>query len=266
MAISASDVMALRKRTGLGMMECKKALTETDGDVDAAIEMLREKLKGKMEERSGRETAQGVIAVAKADNAIALLELDTETDFVSRNEEFIAAADKLANLAVQCNAGAIEPTDEMKAIVDELRITTKENVKLRRAHKFEGGTLGSYVHHNNMVGVIIQAEGEIEDDLLTGICQHIAAHVPTPMAVDEAGLPADQLEEQKQDAVKEAQASGKPAEIAEKIATGKIRKWVDENTLLGQKYVKDMTGKTSVGQTLPKGASIKNFVRFAISE
>lgn len=264
MAISAKDVMSLRQRTGLGMMECKEALTEVNGDIDAAIELLREKLKGKMEERSGREAGEGVVAIARNSQAAAIIKLNSETDFVARNESFIADARKLVDLALQCPAGDVTPTDEMKKIVDELRITTKENVQLAEAKKLEGEKVGAYLHHNNQVGVIVSGQGDLSDELLTGICQHLAAAVPTPLAVDEAGLPDDAVEAQKQQAIKEAEESGKPREIAEKIATGKLRKWVDENTLLGQVYLREMDAKKPVRDYLPKGAKIAQFVRYKL--
>lgn len=263
MAISAKDVMALRQRTGLGMMECKKALTETNGDMDAAVDKLRAELKGKMDERSDREAAEGAVAAAQSDSGAALIELISETDFAAKNDSFLAGAKKIADAALAAGEGALEATDEMKAIIDELRITIKENISLRRAHKFDG-KVGHYVHHNNQVGVIVKAEGEIDDDLLTGICQHIAASVPVALAVDEAGLPADEVEKQRQAAIDEAKETGKPQEIAEKIATGKLRKWVDENTLMGQVYLREMDKKKPIRDFLPKGAKIVDFVRFGI--
>jgi len=266
MAISAKDVMNLRQRTGLGMMECKQALQETEGDVDQAIELLRKKLKGKMDERSDRAAAEGAVAVAAADGALALIELVSETDFAARNESFLEAAQKLADVAAEQGSGEgeVEATDAMQAVVEDLRITIKENISFRRGHRFAGGTLGSYVHHNNKVGVIVKGEGEISDETLTGIAQHIAAHVPTPLAVDEAGLPDEAKSRALEEAKQEAIDSGKPEQIAEKIATGKYNKWVAENTLLGQQYVKDMEGKSTVGDQLPKGAKIVDFVRYAV--
>ncbi len=265
MAISAKDVMALRQRTGLGMMECKGALQETDGDAEAAIELLRKKLKGKMDERADRAAAEGAVAVAEGDDSIAIVELNTETDFTARNEGFIAATQQCAELALQCDDGAVESaTDPIKEVVDNQRITTKENISFRRGFKMSGQTLGSYVHHNRKVGVIIKVEGEADDELLTGLCQHIAAAVPTPIAVDEAGLPADEVEKHRNEAIEEAEATGKPREIAEKIAIGKLRKWVDENTLLGQQYVKEMESKKQVKDVLPKGTKVLDFVRFAV--
>jgi elongation factor Ts len=265
MAISAKDVAALRARTGLGMMDCKKALTETDGDMDAAIELLRKKLKGKMDERTERAAAEGLVAVAAGDGAIAMVELNCETDFVSRGDDFIAATKKVAELALASGAeGEVPVTDEIKAIVDDLRITIRENISYARGVRLTGAKLGDYVHHNGKLGVVVVGEGELDDDLLTGICQHVAASVPTPEAVDEAGLPQEAVAKVRDAAVEEAKASGKPPEIAEKMSTGKVRKWVEEHTLLGQVYVRELESKKKVGEVIPAGAKISQFVRYAV--
>jgi elongation factor Ts len=265
MAISAKDVQALRQRTGLGMMECKQALSESDGDVEAAIELLRKKLKGKMDERSGRAAAEGVVAAAQGDGDVALVELNSETDFAARNESFTEAADTIArHVLAHGSTGEVEADEAIGKIVDDLRITIKENITYRRGAKRTGEKVGSYVHHNGKVGVILAAEGPIDDQTLTGICQHIAAHVPTPMAVDEAGLPQADRDKAHAEARQEALDSGKPQNIADKIAAGKYSKWVAEHTLLGQQYVKDMQGTTTVAEQLPEGARIVGFVRYAV--
>lgn len=264
MAVSAKDVMSLRKRTGLGMMQCKQALTEATGDVDAAIELLRKKLKGKMDERTDRKSTEGAIAVAKASGAIALIELTSETDFVARNDHFIESASRIAELALAADDGEVAATDAISEIVDELRITTQENVTYRRGVKHSGDVLGSYVHHNRKIGVVVQGKGDLSEDLLKGICQHVAAAVPTPVSVDESSLPTNALEQQRATALDEAKASGKPPEIADKIAVGKLRKWVDEHTLLGQIYLRELDSKKAVRDFLPKDASIRGFVRYEL--
>ena len=264
MAISAKDVMGLRQRTGLGMMDCKKALTETSGNVDAAIELLRKKLKGKMEERSDRDTTEGIVAVAKSPGAIAMIELTCETDFVARNEAFSEAATKIAQMTLEGADGPVEATDEMKQLVEDLKITIQENISLRQGVRLSGSTLGSYVHHNHKIGVVIKADGGIPETLLTGVCQHICAAVPTPLAVDESSLPPEELDRQRTAAIDEAKASGKPEQIAEKIATGKLRKWVDENTLMGQIYLRELDAKKPVRDYLSKGMAIKSFFRYRL--
>jgi len=264
MGISAKDVMSLRRRTGLGMMECKHALSETDGQMDAAMELLRKKLKGKMDERADRAASEGAVAVARSADGIVMVELLSETDFAARNQGFIDGVQKLAALGLGLPDGEVAFTDQMMQIVDELRITIKENISPGRAVKMSGGKLGSYVHHNLQIGVIVQGEGDLSDELLRGLCQHIAAAVPTPLGVDEAALPTDEVETQRQVAIREAQESGKPAPIAEKIASGKLRKWVDEHTLVGQIYIRELDAKKPVRHYLPAGAVVRKFVRYRL--
>lgn len=268
MAISAKDVAKLRQRTGLGMMDCKKALTETDGDFEAAVEFLRKSVKGKMDERTDREASEGLI-VAKADGngGAAIVEVNAETDFVARNDQFIEAVNKIADLVLAAEEGEVPVNDDITKIIDDLRIEIQENISYRRGHKYASGAVGFYIHHNSKAGAMVQCEGPADEDLMIGICQHITAGVPyPPLAVDEAGLPAEALEKERQRAVEEAQESGKPAEIAEKMATGKVKKWVGEHTLLGQEYVKELGSKKSVADILPEGVTVKHFVRYAIGQ
>lgn len=264
MAIAAKDVMALRQRTGMGMMECKRALTEAEGDMDQAVEVLRSRAKGKMDERTERAAGEGTLAIAHQDGAAALVEINSETDFTARNESFIEAAQKIAHLALDHPDGEVQVNEQITEAIDSVRLTTRENVSFRRGYKFSGGASGSYLHHNRQVGAIVQAQGEADPELLKGICQHIAAHTPTPLAIDQSTLPDDLVEEQRQAAVSEAEASGKPPEIAEKIASGKLRKWVDEHTLLGQQYVRDLEGKQQVRDALPEGVTLQRFVRYRV--
>jgi len=260
--VSAKDAMALRQRTGLGIMDCKGALAESNGDMAAAEALLRDRMKGKMDTRTDRAAGEGCVAVAFDGTKAAIVELRAETDFTARNENFRAMAAKVVSLATKHPAGAVAADGEMTAAIDEVRITTGENISLARCEVLDGAKFGSYVHHDGKLGVIIQFEGDLPDDIATGICQHIAAHTPTPQAIDESGMPADVVASQQAEAVKEAEASGKPREIAEKIAQGKMRKFFEENTLLGQAYVRD--DKKSIKDLLPAGVTIKSFVRFAV--
>jgi len=263
MAITAKDVAGLRQRTGVGMMDCTKALEETIGDVQAAVELLRKKLKGKMDERADRAAGEGAIAIARSANAAVMIELRSETDFAARNEGFLQASRKIAQLALEGPDGEVTVTPEMTSLIDELRITIKENISLARGIKLSG-PVGTYEHHNRQVGALVQGEGAIPEDLLNGLCQHVTAATPTPLAVDESGLPADEVDRQRTEAIEEAKASGKPAEIAEKIATGKLRKWIDDNTLLGQIYLRELDARKPVRDYLPKGARIKCFTRYSV--
>lgn len=269
MAITAQDVMALRQRTGMGMMECKAALNEANGDMQAAVEVLRKSAKGKMDERTDRAAAEGALAIARSADgtSVALVELNTETDFVARNDAFIASAEKAAQTVLAGPDGEASANAEITKLIDEIRITTKENASFARGVKVTGKQVGAYVHHNRKVAGVVVIDGQLDAESLTGLAQHVAATdgmmLPIPLAIDESGLPADQVAAQKAAYVAEAQASGKPAEIAEKMSAGKLRKWMGDNTLLGQAYVKDMSGKTTVGQVL-KGAKIVKYVRYQV--
>jgi elongation factor Ts len=264
--ISAKDVMALRQKTGLGMMDCKKALVESGGDMAAAEAALRAKLKGKMDERTDRAAGEGRISIETSDSGAAILEVRAETDFTARNDSFIEMADNAARDSIAQATGDgptdVVFTDDMKAALDEVRITTGENISFAKGIAFKGNSFGQYVHHDGKLGVLVQFEGEIPEDLATGICQHVAAHVPTPLAVDEHGLPSEIVEAKRAEATKEAMDLGKPEEIAAKIAEGKMRKFLEDNTLIGQKYVK--LEKETVGQILPAGVKILNFVRMRV--
>ncbi|MAE66641.1 MAG: translation elongation factor Ts [Phycisphaeraceae bacterium] len=270
MAISAKDVMTLRQRTGVGMMECKTALQEADGDMEAAIGLLREKLKGDMEERSDRQASEGVIAIGRNDRSVSMVELLSETDFAARNETFVETAQKIADLVLDGPDGQQEASDAISALVDDLRITIKENISLGRAVRMSGSALGSYLHHDRQSGALVVGEGEFSDALLTGLCQHVVAAVPpmvpAPLAVDESGIRAEVLAEQKSKLEAEARESGKPDSIIEKMIVGKIRKWVADNTLLGQTYIRELDAKKPVSHYLAKGATITSFVRFKIGD
>lgn len=267
--ITAKDVMALRQRTGQGMMECKKALSDASGDVEQAVALLRERVGGKMDERD-KEAGEGVIAVAVGQGQIAIVEIRSETDFVARNDGFVAAGQKIADAALATGGeGSIEADDVIKKIIEDLRITFKENISFARGLKINGPKVGSYVHHNHKIGAVVTADGEVNDDLLKGICQHLIAadgrgQWARPLAIDQASLPAEQLEQARRAAVEEAKASGKPAEIAEKIATGKVRKWVDDHTLLGQIYIREMDAKKPIRDYLPKDVRLIQFAQYEL--
>ncbi len=267
--ISAKEVMNLRNRTGLSMMECKKALQESVGDVEAAEDLLRKKLKGKMDARTDRAAGEGRIAVAISDDgrAGAIVELRSETDFTAKNENFVAAALKVAGLALSAKAGDVAVTAEMARIVDELRISTGENVSIARAHKLagEGATmLGSYIHHDGKTGVLLRAEGSVSQELARDICMHITAATPRPRGVTRESVPAGVIEKERRLAIEMAVESGKPTEIAEKMVEGKINKLYSELALMEQDFVKDPTRK--IKDLLPKGATIAAFVRWQVGE
>ena len=269
--ITAKDVMALRKATGLGMMESKAALEEAGGDMQAAQDLLRKKGLAKMDGRSNRESAEGKVAVAVAPDATmgAIVEVNTETDFTASNEAFVVMAKAIADEALKQGAGDVQKTDAMQALIDEVRLTTKENVQFKAGKVFapnsggaSGGKVGSYVHFTGKIAVLIETEGDAGDELLKDLCMHISAISPSPLGVTEDEVPADVLAKEREIAKAQAIESGKPEAIAEKMVEGKIRKYLDEVVLTRQPFVKD--DKKQIKDLLPKGTTIKQFVRYQV--
>jgi len=273
MQITAAMVKELRERTGSGMMECKKALTEVDGDMDAAIEAMRKSGLAKADKKADRVAAEGLIGIELADDAktVAIVECNCETDFVSGGDDF---AEFTANVAKRVLADApadVAALTEM-AITDggeSIEVTRKnmitkigENIQVRRFQRIEAtGKMGSY-KHGSRIGVVVDIEGG-DDELLKDVAMHIAATNPT--CIDEDQVPAEMLEKEKAILVAQAEESGKPAEIIEKMIGGRIRKYLAEITLVGQPFVKD-PDKT-VGQLLKeKGATVHSFVRLGVGE
>ncbi len=265
MSFTAKDVMALRQTTGMGMMDCKNALTETNGDMAAAEEWLRSHKKGKMEARTERTTGEGRIGIAIADSGAAavIVEVRTETDFTARNESFLEMVADVTQAALRQPAGSVTADEEITKRVDDLRVTTGENVNFARGVKLEGGegrTFGKYVHHDGKRGVLIEAEGAVSDELLKGLCQHIVFH--DPLGISEQDVPADDLANVRAKAIRDAEESGKPEAIAQKIADGKVRKYLEERTLLYQKFVVDETKQ--VKDVLPAGVKMTRFIRYTL--
>jgi len=262
--VSPKDVMKLRQQTGQGMMDCKRALEEAGGDFEKAKELMRERLKGKMDERTERATAEGRIGIEIEDGQAAIVEVRTETDFTANNEDFVRMVNDVAKAALKQSAGPIKPDAEMTKRVDDVRITTRENVNFARGEKLEGGSFAAYLHHDNKRGALLQVEGDGDQDLLRGVCQHIVAHVPPPIAVSEDDVPKEEVDRVRAEAIKEAEETGKPAEIAQKIAEGKVRKYLETNTLLDQKWVRD--DSKTIREVLPDGVKVKRFVRYTVGQ
>jgi elongation factor Ts len=259
-SFTAKDVMTLRQKTGLGMMDCKKALKETGGDMAAAEEWLRAQRKGKMETRTERTTGEGLIGAAVDGSSAVIVEVRTETDFTARNEGFVSMVEDVTAEAMKQPAGDVTLTDAMTKRIDDLRITTGENVNFARGVRLEGGTFGMYVHHNGKRAAIVQIDGDADEELLKGLCQHIVFH--DPAGISEEDVPAAELTTIREEALAEAKASGKNDEIAAKIADGKVRKHLEERTLLYQKYVLDESQQ--VKNVLPGGVTIRRFVRYTL--
>lgn len=267
--ISAKEVMNLRQKTGLSMMECKKALMETNGDMAAAEEALRLKMKGKMDTRTDRAAGEGRIAIKVASNgkSATICELRAETDFTAKNDEFGAAVVKIAELALKAPAGDVNVTPEMDALVDQLRIKTGENISVARCCKVDAGangSFGTYVHHDGKTGVLLQCEGTVPTDTARDICMHITAAVPRPEGVTRDDVPAEVIERERKLAMALAIEEGKNEEIAKKIVDGKVNKLYSDLALLEQPFVKDPAVK--IKDLLKGGGTVKSFLRWGVGQ
>jgi len=271
-AITTALIKELRERTGVGMMDCKKVLTETDGDIEAAIENLRKAGAAAAAKKAGRIAAEGMIAQAQtADgSAVTLVEVNSETDFVAKDDGFRAFATSVAQVAVDSNPADVAALNEASVgdmSVEEARLAliTKigENIGVRRFERMDadGGTLGSYLH-GVKIGVIVKLDGG-DAELAKDVAMHIAASNPT--CISAAEMPAELLEKEKDIFVAQARESGKPDNIIEKMIEGRMKKFLKENTLLGQAFVKNPD--QSVEQLLKDGgASIVGFSRLEVGE
>ncbi len=272
MAITAALVKELRERTGAGMMECKKTLVETDGDIEAAIELMRKNGMAKADKKADRVAAEGTIAIARsADGKKAVLvEVNCETDFVAKGDDFTAFAAKVANTALEAGAATAEAlaaaTIEGGATVEDTRkeLIAKigENITVRRVALVEStGVVGAYLH-GTRIGVLTAVEGG-DEELARDVSMHVAASKPE--CVNEDQVSAELIEKEKEIFSAQAAESGKPAEIIEKMITGRIAKFLKEITLVGQPFVKDPD--TTVGKLLEsKGASVTGFIRLEVGE
>ena len=274
MAISAAQVKELRERTGCGMMECKKALVEADGDMEAAAEALRKSGLAKADKKAGRVAAEGVIEIlVSGDGKTAVMvEVNAETDFVAKKEEFVdfaraVAARILQDAPADVDALLAMPLKDGGETVEEARrgliATIGENINVRRFVRREsgGGQIASYLH-GGRIGVLVELEGG-DAELARDIAMHVAAS--RPVCVDEDGVPAEMLQKEKEIFSAQAEASGKPADIIEKMVNGRIRKFLGEITLVGQPFVKDPD--QTVGKLLQAAkARVKGFDRMELGE
>jgi elongation factor Ts len=274
MPVTASEVKALRELTGAGMMECKKALTETHGDLDEAIALLRKKGAASAEKKSGRIAAEGVITFAINDEGTAaiLVEVNCETDFVAKDNSFKDFSTDLANTLLEHRPDSVEDASQLQlaggatieATRQELIAKIGENISLRRFEVVEAGPgeLAGYVH-GSRIGVIIRMGSSTESDLGRDIAMHVAAS--RPVCIDESEMPGELLQKERDIYTAQAAESGKPPEIAEKMVTGRIKKFLKENTLLGQPFVKNPD--ESVGDLLSgQQASVVSMSRFEVGE
>jgi elongation factor Ts len=276
MAITAAQVKELRERTGSGMMECKKALVDADGDMEAAIETLRKTGLAKADKKAGRVAAEGLVVIEISDDkkTAAIVEVNCETDFVAKKDDFQEFAGAIARRVLADNPADIDsllamPLHDADATTIEdarkaLIATIGENITVRRFVRVESnGGLSSY-RHGVRIGVLVDLDGG-DSDLGRDLAMHIAAHDPRPVCVSEDQVPADMIEKEREIFTAQARESGKPDNIIEKMIDGRIRKFLAEVTLLGQSFVKDPD--QTVGQLLDAAkASVLRFERMELGE
>jgi len=271
MAVTAAMVKELRERTGAGMMECKKALVETDGDLETAIEYLRKSGLAQADKKASRVAAEGKIALAMAAGGkqAVMVEINCETDFVAKDANFNAFADAVASNALNeapADVEALMSTRIDSASVEEARqaLISKigENVQVRRfVSESTEGTLGAYVH-GGKIGVLVDVSGG-DEELARDLAMHIAALNPEYVSADD--VPADIIAREKDILIAQAESSGKPPEIIEKMVVGRLRKHLSGITLLGQPFVKD--GDITIAKLLEqKSASVNGFDRLVVGE
>lgn len=277
MAVSAKDVKTLREKTGAGMMDCKRALSDADGDLEKAVEVLRERGLAKAGKRAGRTTSEGAIGIATGDSGAAIIELGCETDFVAKTDDFQALAQEVANV-VAASAGidsaeaALAAPSGDGSVHDRITATISqvgENIELKRVGRVgaSGGTAGGYVHAGGKLGVIVGLSGAGNDVLAKDIAMHVAAVDPTPIAIDRDGVDATIVDKERELLRREALQSGKPEKVVDKIVDGRINKYYAEHCLLEQAFVKD-PDQTVGGlvKAAGDGVAVTAFLRFKLGE
>ena len=271
--ITASLVKELRERTGAGMMDCKKALTQTDGNIEAAIDYLRENGIAKAAKKADRIAAEGLAYIEVKGNKAVILEINSETDFVAKNEKFVALVKNVANailaaepksleeaLQVQAEGGTVE------AVINEGIATIGEKLSLRRFEiltKTDADAFGAYSHMGGRIGVLTLVEGSTDEQAAKDVAMHIAALAPRYLG--ESEVPADVLEHEKKVLTEQALNEGKPANIVEKMIVGRINKFLEEITVVKQKFVKD-DSFTVEKFVASKGGKLAKFVRYEVGE
>jgi len=270
-AITASLVKELRERTGSGMMECKKALVESDGEIDAAVELMRKSGAAKADKKAARIAADGVIKIIVSDDAgtAVILEINSETDFVAKDDNFQSFADDVLATIMQQGPGSVDELSAMTiaggGTVEEARqaliAKVGENIQVRRFDLVKSdASIASYLH-GARIGVLIDSSAD--RDMARDIAMHVAA--VNPQFVDRDAVPAEFVEKEKSILVAQAESSGKPAEIVEKMIQGRLKKFLAEVTLLEQPFVKDPE-RTVAKLLSASGASISRFIRYEVGE
>ena len=274
MAITAALVKELRDATGAGMMDAKKALTETAGDMEAAVDWLRTKGLAKAAKKSGRTAAEGLVAVVVRDGIGVAVEVNAETDFVAKNSEFQGMVSAIADAALEADDVETLKSANIGGKTVEATITDKiatigENMSLRRMAKVSGGTVVSYIHNAaapgmGKIGVVVAMDGG-DEAFGKQVAMHIAAADPRPQALNEDALDPAVVEKEKQVQMDIARESGKPEQVIEKMIVGRMKKFLAEITLLNQSFV--INPDITVGQAAKEaGATITGFVRMEVGE
>jgi len=287
MSVTAALVKELREKSGAGMMDCKKALNETNGDMDAAIDWLRTKGLAAAAKKSGRVASEGLVAISVSETLGALVELNSETDFVSRNDEFQTFAKTLSSLALKASdieaLKAMDYPNTGRTVAEELThkiATIGENMSLRRMEKVsvESGAIVPYIHNATAdglgrIGVLVGLSSSADSAVLSGVGKQIAMHIAatTPASISVDDLDPEMVARERDVLIEQAKASGKPQEIAEKMVEGRLRKYYEEVVLLEQTFVID--GETKVGNVIEAvakgaGADIKltHFAHFILGD
>ncbi|GIU16748.1 elongation factor Ts [Shewanella sp. MBTL60-112-B2] len=260
MAITAAQVKELRDRTGAGMMDCKKALTETNGDIELAIDNMRKSGAAKAAKKAGNIAAEGTILIKQGEGYAALLEVNCQTDFVAKDSNFLGFANEVLEVA----AASKVTIEALKEQFEETRVALVakigENINVRRVEYIDGANLAEY-RHGERIGVVVA--GEADEETLKHIAMHVAASKPE--YVNPSDVPAEVVEKEKALQIEIAMNEGKPAEIAEKMVIGRMKKFTGEVSLTGQAFI--MEPKKTVAEILKeKGASVTNFIRLEVGE
>jgi len=274
MSISAADVKELRDRTGAGMMDCKKALAEANGDMDAAIEILRKKGQKVSEKRADREANQGLIVTHISDDgtkAVALA-LNCETDFVARNDEFVKAAEDFAKIAYDNDISTVEALKQaeldgrtIEEHLKELVGKIGEKIEISRMELVNtDGSIVSYIHPGNQLAVLVDFSDGVEENVGKDVAMQIAAMNPIAVRKDE--VPTDVVNKEIEIAKEQLINEGKPVEIAEKAAQGKLRRFYEERVLLDQKFVKDSSMSVRDYLKTNNASDVKSFYRLQLGE
>jgi elongation factor Ts len=277
MGISAAQVKELRDRTGAGMMDCKKALQETDGDMEAAIDVLRSRGAAKAAKREGKEATEGVVAsyVDESTGVGALVEVNCETDFVARNDEFQALAGELAEhvakhestdgegAGADLDGNAFQGGDRtIEQVVTQTSAKTGEKVVFRNYARFDSdGVLGAYVHMGGRIGVLVELDPGASEELAKDVAMHIAASRPLAVTPDE--ISSEVVDRERQVYLKQVQEEGKPEHIQDRIVEGKLGKFFKENALVEQPFVKDPD--TTIGELVGE-TKVRRFARYELGE